>query len=221
MCGRFNLIQSPAVNELMKELGLTQFPLRFNTDCAPCNPISIVRYREGTPVVEDALWHLYLQQTETGFKPHPDYWSINTNHKQLPKKREFQLSRCLIPATAFVESQDGKKPHLLSFAGQAFCFGGLYKCWTHTDTGEQQTSTSIITLAGHPKLEHIHRKSLPLIFNQQDTDAMALWLDPAITDTGCFAERLQPTLRQPLTLVPIDKSSRKNPAGPPSEITPD
>lgn len=221
MCGRFNLIQSPAVNALMAELGLAQFPLRFNADCAPCNPISILRYRDGALAVQDALWHLYLQPTDTGFKPHPDYWSINTNHQQLAKKREFSTSRCLIPATAFVESQDGKNPHLLHFDQQAFCFGGLYKSWTHARTGEQITSASIITLAGHPKLAQVHRKSLPLIFNQTETDAMAQWLDPGITDTRCFAERLEPKLRQPLTLVAIDKSSQKNPVGKAVTLLPD
>ncbi len=214
MCGRFNLIQSPAVLQLMQDLGVAGQQLRFNADCAPCNSISIITGEPESPSVRDAIWHLYLEATATGFKPHPRYWSINTNWQQLAKKREFNLSRCLIPATSFVESQDGKRPHQLYFAGEAFCFGGLYKTWTHAQTGETVTSASIITLAGHPKLEHIHRKSLPLIFNQAHIADMQKWLNPQITDTTQLQPYLLSQLQLPLSAVPVDKSSTKNPIGP-------
>lgn len=214
MCGRFNLIQSPAVQRLMEQLGIDASQLRFNADCAPCNPISIVIQDAEGISVRDAVWHLYLQPTAGGFKPHPDYWSINTNWRQLPKKPEFRLHRCLIPASSFIESQDGKHPHQLQFEGEAFCFGGLYKQWTHANTGETLTSAAIITLAGHPKLENIHRKSLPLIFNEQEPEQMALWLDPTQRDTSVFEQRLKPRLQRDLTAQPVDKSSTKKPTGP-------
>ncbi|UTA48048.1 SOS response-associated peptidase [Simiduia sp. 21SJ11W-1] len=195
----------------MRDLGLDDSQLRYSADCAPCNPISIITGNGEGPMVQDALWHLYLEPTATGFKPHPRYWSINTNWAQLPKKREFKISRCLIPATSFVESQDGKRPHQLQFEGEAFCFGGLYKRWAHAQTGETVTSASIITLAGHPKLEGIHRKSLPLIFNQHQLADMQQWLNPALTDTTSLQPFLVSQLRLPLTAQPIDKSSSKNP----------
>lgn len=210
MCGRFNLIQSPYVIDLMIRLGISNPTLRFNDDCAPCLPISIIRNSEGQTSIEDAIWHLYLQAAETGFKPHPDYWSINTNWRQLGRKLEFKRTRCLIPASAFVESQDGKNPYLLDFEGDAFCFGGLYKQWRHPKTGETTSSASIITLAGHPKLEHIHRKSLPLIFNSGQMEEMARWLDEDQQDIAVFDNLLKPTLRKPLRAQRIDKSSTKN-----------
>ena len=78
MCGRFNLIQSPLDLELMSRLGLADAQLRFNHDCAPCTPISIIRHVSDQLATQDAIWHLYLQQSGSGFKPHPKYWSINT-----------------------------------------------------------------------------------------------------------------------------------------------
>ena len=215
MCGRFNLIQSPAVIRLMQSLGIGIQGVRFNPDCAPCNSISIIVGTPQAPVLRDAIWHLYLQPTATGFKPHTRYWSINTNWQQLPKKSQFRTSRCLIPASSFIESQDGKRPHQLSFADEAFCFGGLYKTWTQAESGETLMSASIITLPGHPKLESIHRHSMPLIFNHDQVDAMQQWLDPDLINT----EQLQPflisQLRLPLTAVPVNKSSTKNAIGEP------
>lgn len=221
MCGRFNLIDSPAVDLLLKELGVSTGVPRFSRDCAPCTTISLVRMGDQGAQLQDALWHLYLQPTATGFKPHPQYWSINTNYLQLPKKIEFKTHRCLIPATAFVESQEGKNPHLLSFEQTPFCFGGLYKTWTHASTGAQVTSASIITLAGHPKLAQIHRKSLPLMFNADQIDAMLEWMDPALTDPKPLEKYLISRLRKPLIATPVDKSSSKNPIGSDLIIEPD
>jgi putative SOS response-associated peptidase YedK len=197
----------------MADLGLAGSGLRFNADCAPCNPISIIAGQPAQPRLQDALWHLYVEPTPSGFKPHPRYWSINTNWQQLAKKREFNTSRCLIPASSFIESQDGQHPHQLYFEGQAFCFGGLYKTWTHPRTGETITSASIITLAGHPKLAHIHRKSLPLLFNQHQIDDMQQWLDPTVTDTEKLQPLLMSQLRLPLAVVPVDRSSTKRAIG--------
>lgn len=213
MCGRFNVIQSPAVLALMNDLGINADGLRFNPDCAPCTPISIITGGPQSPQLRDAIWHLYLEATDTGFKPHGRYWSINTNWQQLPNKREFKTSRCLIPATSFIESQGGKRPHQLLFDGEAFCFGGLYKSWTHSRTGETVISASIITLAGHPKLENIHKKSLPLIFNQHQVAAMQQWLDPQEHNTEALQPYLVSQLRLPLTAQPVDKSSTKKPIG--------
>lgn len=220
MCGRFNLIQSPLVLELMSRLGLADAQLRFNHDCAPCTPISIIRHVSDQLATQDAIWHLYLQQSGSGFKPHPKYWSINTNWQQLTKKVEFKTSRCLIPATAFVESQDGKRPHLLDFEQHPFCFGGLFKTWLHSSTGETVTSASIITLAGHEKLNAIHRKSLPLMFNHDETDQMQRWLSHTSTAVE-LTEFLQPSLRRRLRVVPVDKSSSKQPIGNCFFIAPD
>ncbi len=122
-----------------------------------------------------------------------------------------------MPATAFVESQDGKNPHLLEPAdGSAIAFGGLYKEWADKVTGEVMYSASIITLKGLPALKDIHRKSVPLWLPD---DAFEQWLDSDVTDTAVFDELLLPALRTPLKATPIDKTMSKIPVGPPVEIS--
>ena len=158
-----------------------------------------------------AIWWLFLQQTQGGLKPHPDYFSVNTNYKKLPKRPEFKTHRCIVPATAIVESQDGKNPHILEPAdGSAFALGGLWKEWVDKTSGEVVNSASIITLPGHPALKDIHRKSIPLWLPENYYDT---WLDDSVTEPEQFQELLEPALRTDLIATPIDKTMSKKVVG--------
>jgi putative SOS response-associated peptidase YedK len=213
MCTNFALIKKNGAVELSEKLRVDSSEFHYSANIAPGNLISMVRSREGARQVLPATWWLYLQQTDQGLKPHKNYFSVNTNYNKLPKKSEYKKTRCIIPATAFVESQDGKSPHLLEPAdGSAIAFGGLYKEWIDKVTGEIIYSASIITLNGHKALENIHRKSTPLWLPDEAIDD---WLDDNITDTAMFAALLVPSLRAPLTATPIDKTMSKNPIGEP------
>ena len=130
---------------------------------------------------------------------------MNTNYRKL------RHSRCIIPATAFTESQDGKRPHLLEPAdGRAIAFGGLHKEWTDKVTGEVVTSASIISLPGVPALEHIHRKSTPLWLPE---DAYDLWLSEDVQDPAELQWLLEPSLRTDLIATQVDRFGAKNPIG--------
>ncbi len=183
----------------------------FGNHFGPGNTISIVTGDPETRAVRKAIWWLYLQQTPEGLRPHRDYFSVNTNYQKLAQKAEYRHHRCIVPATAFVESQDGKHPHLLEPAdGGAMAFGGLYKEWTDRVTGEMITSASIITLAGIKALENIHRKSVPLWLPE---DAYEDWLSPNVTDPAALAYLLEPTLQSDLIATPIDRAGTKKPVG--------
>lgn len=217
MCTNFVLIKKKGVTSLARKLRVDSTQLIYNENIRPGSLIGIVRQTNDERVITPATWWLFLQQTDQGLKPHPDYFSVNTNYARLPKRPEYKRTRCIIPATAFVESQDGKRPHLLEPAdGSAIAFGGLYKEWADKTTGEIIYSASIITLKGHKALEHIHRKSVPLWLPE---DAYNDWLDPAITDTACFDALLEPALRADLTATPIDKVMSKHPVGDSMTIT--
>ncbi|MCB1661166.1 MAG: SOS response-associated peptidase family protein [Pseudomonadales bacterium] len=211
MCTNFALIKKDGSAQLSKQLGVDETQLRYSQDIRPGSMISIVIERDGERLISDAIWWLYLQQTETGLKPHPDYFSVNTNHAKLSNKTEYRKSRCIIPATAFVESQGGKNPHLLEPAnGDAIAFGGLWKEWVDKVTGQIVYSASIITLPGHPALENIHQKSTPLWLPEEMYD---LWLNPNHQDIGQFAPLLSPALRTDLKATPINKATLKQPVG--------
>lgn len=212
MCTNFAVIKRPGITTLAHRLKVNEQEFIYSPDFRPGATISMVVERGGERHVRPAIWWLYLQQTDSGLKPHRDYFSVNTNHAKLDKKPEYKASRCIIPATSFVESQDGKHPHLLEPAdGSAIAFGGLWKEWTDKVTGDKLWSASIITLPGHPALAGIHRKSTPLWLPE---DAYDPWLSESVTDTAIFNDLLRPALRADLMATPIDKASRKNPVGP-------
>lgn len=211
MCTNFALIKKDNTATLADRLLVDDSVFSYSPDIRPGATISIIKGDAGSRQVVPAIWWLYLQQTNTGLKPHKDYFSVNTNHKKLPQKPEYRYSRCIVPATAFVESQDGKRPHLLEPAdGSAIAFGGLFKEWADKITGEIITSASIITLAGHPALENIHRKSTPLWLPENKYDD---WLDPSNQDISQFKELLTPALQTNLKATPIDKASNKQAIG--------
>ena len=140
MCTNFALINRDGTVRLAERLGVDPAALIYSQDFRPGATISIVHETGGSRLVSPAIWWLYLRQTPNGLKPHREYFSVNTNHARLPRKAEYRRSRCLIPVSAFVESQGGKAPHLLEPQdGSAMAFGGLYKEWTDRCTGERVT----------------------------------------------------------------------------------
>lgn len=216
MCTNFVLKTTPSVDDLARLLGVDSALFQYSDNHKPGSVISIVTGGNSDRMVHNALWWLYLKQTPEGLKPHPDYFSVNTNYRKLPQKTEFKTHRCVVPVSAFAESQGGKRPHLLMpDDGSAMAFGGLWKEWTDQTTGEKLFSASVITLPGHPALEHIHRKSTPLWL---PAEAIDMWLDPTFANTAAFNELLTPALRTPLRAIPIDKVWNKQPIGQPELI---
>ncbi len=217
MCTNFALIKTNGSAELADRLGVNSADFIYGANFKPASTISIVREFAGNRQVVPAIWWLYLQHTDHGLKPHKSYFSVNTNYAKLPKKVEFKTSRCIIPATAFVESQDGKNPHLLEPTdGSAIAFGGLYKVWTDKASGEVAHSASVITLKGHQALENIHRKSTPLWLPESAYDN---WLDSGLTNTEAFRDLLDPALQTSLKATPIDKAMTKNKIAPSFVVT--
>lgn len=216
MCTNFALIKSSGTTQMAHRLGIDDQQLLYSSNMKPGSRISIVREHQGERGVLPAIWWLYLQQTDEGLRPHKDYFSVNTNHAKLASKPEYRKTRCIILATAYVESQEGKHPYLLEpDDGSAFAFGGLYKEWVDKTSGEIVHSASIITLAGHEALAHIHRKSMPLWLPDNEMDA---WLDERLTETDSFTPLLTPALRTPLRCTPIDKTFTKIPIGEPFHL---
>ncbi len=211
MCTNYALVKTSGAVQLAERLGVDPNAFIYGENLRPGSSISIVTGSERGHTVRHATWWLYLTQTEQGLRPHRDYFSVNTRYDKLPKKPEYRHRRCIVPATAFVESQDGKHPHLLEPAdGSAVAFGGLYKEWTDQATGEIAYSASIITLPGVKALEGIHRKSVPMWLPAQ---AYETWLSPDVTDTAVLDHLLEPALQVDLKATPIDRAGTKSPVG--------
>lgn len=214
MCGRYNLVDSPDVQALMMIVGMPLYPhqqLRFSPDIAPGARISIIRQFEGQPIVSDATWWLILDPA-TG-KPNYKYSSFNSRSDKLNTPRAiayhpYRQSRCIIPATAFIEGLgDGKTYHKIQLQGQAIAFGGVYKEYVNQETGEVIRGASIITLGPLPEWADIHTKASPLML-PLDKDLLDRWMDPEVIDVEEFEPLLLPRIRVTQMVTPIGKVSK-------------
>lgn len=214
MCGRFNATFDKGVRKLYTCLNINKVvdkPINSRFVKA-ADTVSIVRNKGNTRQVENALWWLLLEQTQSGFKP-SKYTSFNTRFDKLNTQGSagylaYRQSRCIIAAKGFGETEFvNKKPvHYYDITAQngGLLLGGLYREWLHSETGVHTLSCSIITLPPHPKLKHIHSKAMPLIL-PQDTNLIDHWLSQEITDIRQFSSLLSPRIPQPLIAQKIDK----------------
>src|SRR5690606_6277702 len=131
------------------------------------------------------IWWLMLDPT-TG-KPNYRYSSFNSRSDKLHTKsaiayRPYRETRCIIPASAFIEGLgDGKTYHKIHLQAQAVPFGAIYKEYVNQETGEVIRGASIITLPPLAEWEGIHTKASPLIL-PLDPGVLAQWMDPELTD---------------------------------------
>lgn len=216
MCGRFNLIDSPEIQWLCEALGISLFANQTARDIAPGGKIAIVHNQASTRTVSDATWWLFLDH-ET-LKPNYKYASFNSRSDKLHSKRAiaytpYRESRCLIPASAFVEGLGDKKTyHMIELENSAIAFGGLYKEYLNRETGEVVYSASIITLPPlSPQWDEIHPKSMPLMIDFEDEELVNKWLDETFHEVDEFEILLEPKVTKPMVVTRIDKPSKWNP----------
>jgi putative SOS response-associated peptidase YedK len=213
VCGRFNLIDSPEIQWLCASLGISLSAHHSSRDIAPGGSIAIVHEGDGERKVSEAVWWLLLDHAT--LKPNYKYASFNSRSDKLFSKRAiayqpFRKSRCLIPASAFVEGLGDKKTyHKIELENSAIAFGGLYKEYINRETGEMVYSASIITLPPLlPQWQDIHPKSMPLMLDFEDEELVAKWLDPNFDVVEDFAALLEPTVSKPMKVTKIDRPSK-------------
>jgi len=218
MCGRFNVIDSPEVQNLMQVLNIQTGQLRFTPDAAPGSIISIVHDSPTGHVLTDAVWWLLLDNES--LKPNYQYATFNSRWDKLNVKgslayHPYRESRCIIPASAFVEGLgDNKTYHKIELDGSAIAFGGLYRHYINRQTNESTYAASIITLGPVPQWQHVHPKSHPLILPADNTELINAWLDRNNKDVSQFDPWLQSQIRIPERVTPIGRPSKWNPTGP-------
>lgn len=171
MCSRFEMNAQP--RELVRRFGLKSPPPVPNAPAlSPTNQALVIdRAHSGGdgPAGRLLAWGLVVTWDKNLL--------INVRAETLAEKRAFRLllgSRCLIPATAWVEwrklGRAKLKNRIAPADGGVFAFAGL------TD-GDRFT---IVTCASTPAVAHIHHR-MPVVL---DAAAEAAWMDP----TASFAE---------------------------------
>ena len=130
----------------------------------------------------------------------------------------FKTSRCIIPASGFIEGQN-KKYHFIEGKNKALAIGGIYKTYQFDD--KIITTASIITCPGNPQLADIHKKSIPLLLDYEDKNLIDAWLSPQFTESQAFAYLLDNKIRQHLIATPIQAARNLKAIGEPVQLIPD
>jgi len=217
MCGRFNVIDNPDVQQLMQLLGIHGGTLRFSPDIAPGATISVVRETSAARQLTDAVWWLMLDRST--LKPDYRYASFNSRSDRLNQPGAaayvpFRQSRCIIPASAFIEGLGDKKTyHKIELEDCAIAIGGVYREYLNPETGESVVGASIITLPPLPQWQNIHPKSMPLMLPTDDHQILDAWLSPDERSVERFDDLLKPLVRKTQVVTPIGRPSRWNVIG--------
>ena len=209
MCGAFDTINNPFTNSITEALGVPEIETRGIRP--PASMIQIVTEDENDRYLEDAKWWLLLGNDG---KPNYKYSTFNSRYHKLYTspltKGAFQTSRCIIPASGIIEGQD-KEYHYITSERGALAMGGIYK--QYEVDGEVLTTASIITCPGNPKMDDIHRKSIPLMFDVDDTELVDMWLDPNMTDSESFRHLLTNKINFNLVATPTVGARDLGPRG--------
>lgn len=205
MCGFIRRTpNSPAVTELMKDLGMDDLFLHGG-DFYPGSQVDIV-VAGPRPTAVTATWWFLIGNDG---KPNHRYATFNARHLDGKLWREpIKTSRCIVPGTAFGESiGEGKaKQSFLLESSSAFLLGGVFRHY-ETDVGPV-IGFAIITCNPHPGLSRYHDKACPL-FLPAHCGLVEQWLDPSVPDAAVFHDLIDhPQLTTDFNVTPV-QSTRK------------
>lgn len=199
MCGYFgNLHESPAVVDLMNQLGLPLpyphgqfYPRRL----AP--GLVTMPAGQSTAQVSPALWWYQLDFKNETAVINEKITSFNARDLQKPLWRHaIKHRRALVFATELGESQD--KNRYLMRSKEGFALGALFKDWP-----DGTRSFAIITRPPHPRFSKYHEKSTPL-FLPLDIAFLSEWLSPEVQQSDAIDAILdQPGITTDLEVTPV------------------
>ena len=220
MCGRYNVMDSPVIQELMDVLGI-RFTPEPRRNVAPGSFGQIVIEGDRGRVLQEAIWSLLIEPKPNGngYRPSPKFSTFNARSTRLAEsslwKKRYSSQRCIVPASGFHEWADGQ-PYNIHPEEGAVAMPGLWERWQFG--GESIHSFTTITLPPHPRFKHIHPKSIPLLLQQKDFDA---WLDPDFHQVEAFADLMKSHIPMPLVCQPIRDPKSLEPVGEPEIIAAD
>jgi len=212
MCGRFNVIDSPGLQQLLQALGINlSLPQRVNV--APTELIALVRVGESGSAVDSARWWL----TPSWAKEMSQAYSMfNARSETLAKspafRSPFRHQRGLVPMSSFIEwrLEEGiKQPWLITNEQQSLAVAALWDVW---EGGESPLlSCTLVTTAAAPAFAPWHAR-MPVLLAPEER---ARWLDnehAIAPDDVIFRNELKSNLLlMPLARV-VSNARNKDPA---------
>lgn len=197
MCGRLDLSQSDAIDELLDRLHLPQF--EHSPNVAPTQTVPVIVQIHHLELHPMHWWLTPSWVTEPSHK----FSMFNARAETLATSRAFkaplQRRRCVIPITGFYEwLREGKtsQPYRLIGEGPPLLLGGIWEVWQRHDSYLE--SFAIITTEAVPEMQWLHNRQ-PLIIPEVQ---LSTWLNPD-TPLPELHEILLPHLPFPLLATPV------------------
>lgn len=174
MCGRFNVIDSPGLQELLQDLGIN-LSLPQGLNLAPTEQVPLVRHTAQGATLDSARWWLTPSWAK---EVSQTYSMFNARSETLAKspvfRGPFRRQRGLVPMSSFIEwrLEDGiKQPWLISNTQQAMAVAALWDLW---EGGESPLlSCTLITTAAASAFRPWHRR-MPVFLAPEE---YSTWLD--------------------------------------------
>jgi putative SOS response-associated peptidase YedK len=202
MCGRFNVIDNPGLQALLRDLGIDlQLPSAVNV--APTESVALVRRVHGDNQLDSARWWLtpsWAKQVDQ------KYAMFNARSETLSSraafKKPFRSQRGIVPMSSFIEwrtEMGVKQPYKVSTKSGAMAVAALWDVW---NGGESPlTSCTLLTTAAATEFAPWHSR-MPVILSPRERER---WLDNeqaiAGNDSIFSAE-----LKEDLQLLPLDRA---------------
>ena len=199
MCGRFNVINTPGLIDLMAQLGVVlDLPA----------PIYNVAPTESIPLLIDktfsaARWWLTPAWSDG---PSQKYAMFNARSESLSRSRAFRApfmrQRGVVPMSSFIEwrAEGGvKQPWRISSESEALAVAALWDRWRAPE-GDTLLSCALVTTAAAPQFEPWHKR-MPVLLTAEEARR---WLDnsaPIDAQDPLFA----PALKCTLQLEPVER----------------
>ena len=200
MCGRFNVIDSPELRELLSELGL-DLGLPSRSNIAPTETIAMVREQSPRELAEVRWWLTPHWAKQVDQK----YSMFNARAEGLAKSRAFgepfRRRRGIVPMSSFIEwrtESGGKQPYVIAAEGEALSVAAVWDHWE--GEGDEVESCALVTVDAAPSMQQIHNR-MPLLLVGSERER---WLDCSAelaTDDPLFA----PALKLPLIATPVSR----------------
>lgn len=202
MCGRFNVIDSPGLQQLLQDLGIDlSLPRAINV--APTEQVALLRIQAQGPAIDTARWWLTPSWAKEVSQAYSMFNARSETLATSPAFRgPFRQQRALVPISSFIEwrTEHGvKQPWLITNEDQALAVAALWDVWEGGDA--PLLSCTLVTTAAAPAFRPWHSR-MPVLLAPNERER---WLDNSraiAPDDAIFRSEL----KTPLLLRQLDRA---------------
>ncbi|MFT4825657.1 MAG: putative SOS response-associated peptidase YedK [Halioglobus sp.] len=205
MCGRFNVIDNPGLQQLLKDLGIDlQLPRAINI--APTEQVSLIRGRSGSSQGVELVsarwwltpsWAKQVDQKYAMFNARSESLSARSAYK-----KPFRSQRGVIAMSSFIEWQTlsgVKQPYDISTESGAMAAAALWDVWE--GGGDSMLSCTLVTTAAAQSFSPWHSR-MPVLLTASEC---VRWLDN--TQTIADNDKIfRSEFKERWHLAPLDKA---------------